>query len=104
MPFKPGFSGNINGRPVGVKNKTHIKLRELISDFLQQRFEDLVNDFSTLEIKDKFKIFIDLLQYSLPRLQATTISTDLQSELESLSDEGLEALANRILELENSQQ
>jgi hypothetical protein len=103
MPFSIGKSGNLNGRPKGVKNKTHIKLRELISDFLQERFEDIASAFSELGPRDKIRAYADLLQYSLPKLQSTTISADLQAELEDLTDQQLEALANRILELEHSQ-
>ncbi len=104
MAFIKGISGNSNGRPKGIKNVAGGTLRTFISQFLEEKFEDIKNDFDGLEPKDRFKIFIDLLQYSLPRLQATTITADLRGELEDLSDQQLEDLATRILELENSHQ
>jgi hypothetical protein len=103
MPFSKGFSGNKNGRPAGTKNKRTGTLRTLISQFLEERFQDIMAAFDGLEPQARIKVYTDLLQYGLPKLQSTTISTDLQADLENLTDQELESLANRVLEIEHSQ-
>lgn len=85
MPFNKGQSGNPNGKPSGTKNKLGIQLRETISNFLSENFDLITQDFKELPPKDRTKLYCDLLQYGLPRLQA--ISTEFQ--FERLTDEQL---------------
>ena len=75
MPFKKGISGNNLGRPMGAKGKNN--LREFITDFLEENTERIKKDFELLEPKDRIVLFEKLLKYSLPTLQATTLSTNL---------------------------
>src|SRR5688572_9486687 len=76
MAFKKGNSGNPSGRPKGSENKMTGQLRSLITDFLEQRFVHLVTDFNKLQPKDRIKVYIELLQYSVPKLQAVSNSFD----------------------------
>jgi hypothetical protein len=94
MPFEKGISGNINGRPKGSKNKAGEGLRNLISDFLEQKFEQVVNDFEILEPKDRIKVFTDLLQYTVPKLQAVSNSI----EFEKMTDEQLDEVINHLMQ------
>jgi hypothetical protein len=94
MPFEKGISGNPGGRPAGSKNKAGEGLRNLISDFLEQRFKQVVEDFEQLEPKDRIKVFTDLLQYSVPKLQAVSNSI----EFEKLSDEQLDTIINQLVQ------
>ena len=82
MPFEQGISGNPEGRPKGAKNKTTSQLRETINNFLENNFEQVMKDFTELSPKDRAKLYCDLLQYGLPRLQAI----QLETEFDSLSD------------------
>lgn len=93
MAFIKGMSGNISGRPKGAKNKAGEDLRKLLSDFLEKRFESIINDFESLEPKDRIKVYTDLLQYGLPKLQA--VSNDLN--FESLTDEQLDEIIDRLI-------
>ena len=70
MAFKKGISGNPDGRPIGSANKTSLQLREAITDFLETNFEKIRTDFEDLKPKDRAKLYCDLLQYGLPKLQA----------------------------------
>lgn len=85
MPFKKGQSGNPTGKPPGAKNKIGIQLRETISNFLINNFDVIQKDFKKLQPKDRAKLYCDLLQYGLPRLQA--ISNEFQ--FEKLTDDQL---------------
>ena len=89
MPFEKGISGNHSGRPIGAKGKNN--LRDFISEFLNENKERIRKDFELLEPKDRIVLFEKLLKYSLPTLQATTLSSNLDklsdSELDSIIEE-----------------
>ncbi len=93
MAFKKGNSGNPTGRPKGSQNKAGGQLREVIANFLEQRFEDVVNDFEQLEPKDRIKVYTDLLQYGVPKLQAVSNSI----EFEQMTDAQLDDIFERLL-------
>ena len=92
MAFSKGTSGNPEGRPLGAKNKVNQQLRETITDFLNNNFVKIVEDFNYLKPKDRVKLYCDLLQYGLPRLQAVQLETDF----ERLSDEQLERIIEEL--------
>jgi hypothetical protein len=89
MPFKKGISGNNLGRPMGARGKNN--LREFITEFLEENTERIKKDFELLEPKDRIVLFEKLLKYSLPTLQATTLSTNLDKlsdiELDTIIEE-----------------
>lgn len=95
--YKEGKSGNPNGRPKGAKNKIGGDLREMISEFLKDQFPVIVEDFKKLKPREKAKIYGDLLQYGLPRLQ----SISMETQLESLTDEQLTELMERLTKVAN---
>lgn len=61
------------GRAKGTPNKLTKELRTMISDFLQENFETIKGDYAKLSPKDRSKLYCDLLQYGLPKLQSTSI-------------------------------
>ena len=92
MSFKKGMSGNPAGKPKGAKNKVTLQLRELITQFLEERFETIVSDFKKLEPKERVKFYCDLLQFGLPKLQS--VSTEI--EFEKLTEEQLDEIIERL--------
>ena len=90
--FIKGQSGNPSGRPKGTKNKITLALRETINNFLEDNFHQITADFDKLSPKDRTKLYCDLLQYGLPKLQST--STDIK--FEHLSDEQLDEVINKL--------
>ena len=95
MPFKKGKSGNTLGRPIGAKGKNN--LREFITDFLEENKDRIKIDFELLEPKDRIVLFEKLLKYSLPTLQATSLSTNL----DRLSDIELDIIIQELKQAQN---
>ena len=79
--FKKGLSGNPTGKPPGAKKKTTRQLREVISGFLNDKFETIVGDFDKLPPKDRAKLYCDLLQYGLPKLQNIQMEREKSNDL-----------------------
>ncbi|HEV8079556.1 MAG TPA: hypothetical protein VGP43_02505 [Chitinophagaceae bacterium] len=82
------------GRRKGSTNKIKSDLREKITEFLGGNFAHIKRTFMNLEPRDKMKFYTDLLQYGLPKLQATSLDFDLNQ----LSDKQLDQLFNKIIE------
>lgn len=93
MAQKKGQTGNPNGRPKGSPNKATKDLRQWINGFIESQTDQIQRDWQQLEPKDRIVLFEKLLKYSLPTLQATSLTTDL----EKLSDEDLDRIVNEIL-------
>ncbi len=98
MAFEKGISGNPDGRPRGAVNRTSSQLREMIAGFLETNFDRVQADFLELKPRDRVKLYCDLLQYGLPRLQAVQLETDI----ERLPDDQIDELYQRIIENQNS--
>lgn len=61
------------GREAGTPNKLTSDLRERISDFLNDNWEQIEKDFQTIEPEKRVLLFEKLLSFTLPKLQ--TIQT-----------------------------
>ena len=92
MPFKTGESGNQAGRPIGSQNKNVSRLRDWVTNFLEENKERVKEDWLLLEPKDRIILFEKLLKYSLPTLQATTLST----EFENMTDTDLDRIISEL--------
>ena len=94
MAFKPGQSGNPGGRKKGTKNKTTTTdLRLWINQFIDDNREQMQKDWKALEPRERILMFEKLLKYSLPTLQATTLTTDI----DKLSDDQLDIVVKELL-------
>lgn len=92
MPFIKGKSGNKAGKPKGTVNKTTTDLRQWINNFIEGQRGQIQKDWKELEPKDRIVLFEKLLKYSLPTLQATSLTTDF----EKLTDEQLDFIINQL--------
>lgn len=97
MAFKKGESGNKSGRPKGTKNKVTDKLRASITAFLSKNFDELTSGFDEMPLKEKAKLYCDLLQYILPKMQATSIDFGF----EKLPESDLDEILNQLIKKQN---
>jgi hypothetical protein len=95
MGLPKGKTNNPAGRPIGALNKITKDLRKNITEFLENNFDEVINEWHSLEGKEKLQFYRDLIQYAIPKMQ----SMEWQSEFEKLSDEDLDRIIN---ELKNS--
>jgi hypothetical protein len=92
MPQPKGKTGNPNGRPKGKPNKATTDLRQWIKSFLEKNREQIQRDWKLLEPKDRITLFEKLLKYSVPTLQATSLTTDF----DKMTDEQLDIIIDNL--------
>lgn len=90
MAFKKGQSGNPGGRPKGAANKVTNQLRETITAFLGENFEKVKKDYAKLTPAMRIRMYLELLQYGVPKLQSVQIET----EFDRLTDEQLQEIVD----------
>lgn len=73
MGLPKGKTNNPAGRPEGSKNKNSKEMREMVTAFVCEQWDKVVNDFDSLEPKERLQFFEKMLQYSLPKLSAQTL-------------------------------
>ncbi|WP_084489977.1 hypothetical protein [Niabella ginsenosidivorans] len=80
------------GRIAGTPNKVTGNLREWITAFIENNRGQIQQDWLALEPKDRIVLFERLLKYSLPQLQATSLTTNF----EQLTDEQLDIIIEQL--------
>ena len=100
MELKKGQTNNPDGRPVGSQNKINADLRQSINDFLQKNFVEVEKDMQKLQPKDRVRLYIDLLQYGLPKLQSASLDIDYSQ----MSDEQLDYIIEGLKKSANEQE
>lgn len=87
-------SGN-PGKPKGTKNKSTLVIRDRIQSIFDDNFATIQADLESLEAKDRLKFLTDLMPYLIPKLQTSTLTHTVN--LESLTDDELEIMINRLI-------
>jgi len=64
------------GRTTGTPNKCTLELRELITEFLNDNFEQVKQDFKDMQPQYRLHFYTKLLQFALPRPTENTIKVD----------------------------
>lgn len=80
------------GRTKGTPNRNTALLRDKVNQLLEDRWEQVLEDISTLTPKDRVETFIKLMEYALPKLNRT----EMVDETINMTPE---ERANRIKEL-----
>lgn len=81
------------GRTKGALNKLSTDLKQEITDFLNDNFDEVKTEWQNLEGKEKLNFYKDLLKYSVPQMQSTSLETDLSK----LTDEQLDYILNNLI-------
>ena len=64
--FKPGKSGNPNGRPAGAPNKLTKQLRAVLKGIMADELENLPNLLAELEPAQRIEAVLKLMKFCLP--------------------------------------
>jgi len=80
------------GRPTGSTNKASGQIRTAINAFLLDNLDTVMSTWDELEGRDKVNFWRDLLKYSVPQLQ----HTELTGDLDGLSTEQLEFILSEL--------
>lgn len=86
MGLKKGMTNNLAGRTPGALNKIGKDLRMNISDFLNDNFDDFVKAYNKLEGKDKVSAYIDLIPFVVARMQASSVTIDIEAQKKTVHD------------------
>jgi len=62
-----GVTGNLNGRPKGVPNKTTGLVKQIIADIFEQHKETICEDILSLKPKERLEFFAALLPYVISK-------------------------------------
>lgn len=92
MGLPKGRTNNKAGKPRGAVNRLTRDTRQTITDFLERSWPEVEREFHKLKGRDKLNFYRDLLQYSIPKMQA--VSMDI--EFDNLSEEALDGIAFRL--------
>ena len=106
MPLKKGQTGNPNGRPKGTPNKVTSDLKTWINALISKNLSRIEKDLKGLEPKERLQILERFMQYCIPRQQSISVEAQIQAEyqaieslIEKLPDEAVEAVTQRLIKL-----
>lgn len=75
------------GRKKGTPNVVNKDMRSRISMFLEENWEEAVDTWKAIEDpKDKVKLYIDLVNFGVPKLQAVSLDATIKKE-DSVEDD-----------------
>ena len=72
------------GRSLGTPNKLTKELRERISGFLNDNWEQVEKDFKVLEPEKRVLMYEKLLSYTLPKMQSVQMSAEITDSVEKI--------------------
>jgi hypothetical protein len=86
--WKQGESGNLSGRPAGIRNKGTEALRRVLSKFITANIHTIQQDYDSLKSgKDRLFFIEKFIRHVLP---------SPVNELEKLSDEDLDRIISKL--------
>lgn len=83
--------GRMGGRTKGTPNKTTSKVKDWISQLIDDNRSQIEKDIKKLSPKDRIQVFEKLMQYVVPKQQSVKADIDLsklsKSQLDLIIDE-----------------
>lgn len=75
------------GRKKGTPNKTNNTIRQRISQFVDENFDEAVTAWKEIDDpKDKLKAYTDLCIYAVPKLQAVQLDANITNKSSVIDD------------------
>lgn len=96
--FKKGKSGNPNGRPKGVTNKSTEAAKMVLTEFVGKNMDEMQTLFDQVKAEDPkkaFDVLFSSLEYVLPKLART----ENYNENRLTDEEGQDLLSKEDLEI-----
>jgi hypothetical protein len=88
--MQKGKTNNINGRPLGTKNKATVSTRLFLNKFMEKNRSQLQKDWNLLEPYQRVQSFEKLIAFILPKMSSL--------EIEALPESQLNDLINKLIE------
>lgn len=101
----------MGGRSKGTPNKSTTDLRKWLSGVLNDNRNQFEKDLKMLDPENRLRVLSGLFNYVIPKQQTLSIEEQIVSETEALTnflkeapEEAVEAIAQRVLELQKANQ
>ena len=105
--FEKGVVTNPKGRPKGSKGKKNTELAKRVAMLLEGMHEQVLQDIQSLSPTDRVKAYTNLLAYAIPKQTSISAVQKIETEFAQLeqllqngSDEAIQAIANKVLEMQ----
>jgi len=85
--FKPGLSGNPQGRPKGSKNKTTSDIKEKWRQILENQMKTLEQDLEEMKPDERVKLIASISEFFIPKLQRKSIGIENSNDFLSFLKE-----------------
>lgn len=80
------------GRTAGTPNKTTAAIKEWIVSLIDANKEQIENDLTTLEPKERLQIFLKLMDYVVPKAQIVPEGEEKQNDMMLLIQQSVNQL------------
>lgn len=111
MGQRKGQTGNPKGRPKGVPNKVTTDLKTWIASILDDGRDKFKKDMDDLDSSERVKVYINLINYVLPKQQAVSVEAQAEAEYKALAslidtapDEFVNKIAEKVLSLQKTRE
>lgn len=105
MRQKNDGRGRLGGRTKGTPNKTTATVKDWIASLIDKNREQVEADLVSLEPKDRLQMLERLMQYVVPKQQATQTDVTLKdTSTDAMSEDDIIFELNRLRELREHKQ
>ncbi|MBR6929766.1 MAG: hypothetical protein IKH61_06005 [Bacteroidales bacterium] len=107
MGLHKGQTNNPNGRPAGKQNKLTTQTKDWISQLIDRNKKQIEKDLKSMDAETRVKALFSLLNYIVPKQSTISIEEQAKIEeealikfLETAPDEAIEAIAAKVIEMQ----
>ena len=107
MGLHKGQTNNPNGRPAGKQNKLTTQTKDWIAQLIDRNKKQIEKDLKGMDAETRVKALFSLLNYIVPKQSTISIEEQAKIEeealikfLETAPDEAIEAIAAKVIEMQ----